>query len=83
MGAFRKQICRFDKLYSVEKTAYVLGNELWEYDIDNSLSLMKEYVVSVWDVRKQKLYGDNSCPNQLQSLAGGYAAGWSFGANRR
>ena len=30
---------------------------------------MKEYVVGVWDARKQKLYGDDSCPSQLQSLA--------------
>ena len=29
---------------------------------------MKEYVVGVWDACKQKLYGDNSCPSQLQSL---------------
>ena len=30
---------------------------------------MKEYVVGVWDACKQKLYGDDSCPSQLQSLA--------------
>ena len=30
---------------------------------------MNEYVVGVWDARKQKLYGDDSCPSQLQSLA--------------
>ena len=29
---------------------------------------MKEYVVGVWDARKQT-YGDDSCPSQLQSLA--------------
>ena len=39
------------------------------YDFDDLLSLVKEYVVGVWDVRKQKLYGDDSCPSQLQSLA--------------
>ena len=43
----------FDKLNSVEKTAYVLGSELWEYDFDDLLSLVKEYVVGVWDARKQ------------------------------
>ena len=59
----------FDKLNSIEKTAYVLGSELWEYDFDNLLSLVKEYVVGVWDVRKQKLYSDDLCPSQLQSLA--------------
>ena len=30
---------------------------------------MKEYVVGVWDACKQKLYFDDSCPSQLQSLA--------------
>ena len=30
---------------------------------------MKEYVVGVWDERKQKLFGDDSCPSQLQFLA--------------
>ena len=59
----------FDKLNSIEKTAYVLGSELWEYNFDDLLSLVEEYVVGVWDARKQKLYGDDSCPSQLQSLA--------------
>ena len=30
---------------------------------------MKEYVVGVWDAGKLKMYGDDSCPSQLQSLA--------------
>ena len=38
---------------SIEKTVYVLGSELWEYEFDDLLSLVKEYVVGVWDVRKQ------------------------------
>ena len=60
----------FDKLNSIEKTAYVLGSELWEYNFDNLLSLVKEYVVGVWDAHnKQKLYGDDLCPSQLQSSA--------------
>ena len=63
----------FDKLNSIEKTTYmyVLGSELWEYMFDDLLSLVKEYmyVVGVWGARKQKLYGDDSCPSQLQSLA--------------
>ena len=32
-------------------------------------SLVKEYVVGVWDAHKQKLYGDDSCPSQLKYLA--------------
>ena len=37
------------------------------------LSLVKEFIVNAWEVRKQKLYGDDSCPNQLrpQSSPGG------------
>ena len=33
---------------------------------------MKEFIVDVWEVRKQKLYGENTCPshNQCQTLAG-------------
>ena len=33
---------------------------------DHLLGLVKEYV---WDARKQKVYGDDSCPSQPQSLA--------------
>ena len=43
----------FDKLNSIEKTAYILGSELWEYDFDD-LRLVKEYVVGVWDARANK-----------------------------
>ena len=33
------------------------------------ISLVKEYVVGVWDAHKQKLYSDDLFPSQLQSLA--------------
>ena len=59
-GAFR--YADFDKLNSIEKTAYVLGSGKM------TLTILKEYVVGVWNVRKQKFYGDDSCPSQLQSL---------------
>ena len=68
-GLLGNRYVDFDKLNSIEKTAYVLGSGLWEYDFDDVLSLVKEYVVDVWEARKQKLYGDDSCPSQLQSLA--------------
>ena len=29
--------------------------------------LVKEYIVDVWEVRKQILYGDDACPSHLQS----------------
>ena len=31
--------------------------------------LLSLVIVCVWDAHKQKLYGDDSCPSQLQSLA--------------
>ena len=58
----------FDKLNSIDKTVYVLGSELWEYDFA-LLSFVQEYVLSVWDAHKQKLYSDDTCSSQLQSLA--------------
>ena len=40
--------------------SYVLGSELLEQNF-------KYFIVNVWEVRKQKLYGEDSCPTQLQS----------------
>ena len=57
----------FEALNSVEKMSYVLGSELWEQNFKSLLRLVKEFIVNVWEVRKQKLYGDDTCPNQLQS----------------
>ena len=31
--------------------------------------LLSLVIVRVWDACKQKLYGEDSCPSQLQSLA--------------
>ena len=44
----------FRVLNSVEKTSYVhaLGSELWE---QNFKSLLKEFIVNVWEVGKQTL----------------------------
>ena len=52
------------------KKSYVLGSENWEDDFDALLHLMKEFIVALWDVRKQKLYGDDSGQLQRQSSAG-------------
>ena len=57
----------FDLLNNVEKTSYVLGSEHWEKNFKSLLFLVKEYFVDVWKVRKQILYGDDSCPSHLQS----------------
>ena len=57
----------FDLLSNVEKTSYVLGSEHWEKNFKSLLFLVKEYIVDVWEVRKQILYGDDACPSHLQS----------------
>ena len=56
----------FETLSAVEKTSYVLGSENWEDDFDALLHLVKEFIIAVWEVWKQKLYGDGSHPGQLQ-----------------
>ena len=50
----------------------MLSSKNCEDDFDALLHLVKEFIVAVWEVRKQKLYGDDSHPGQLQrqSLAG-------------
>ena len=57
----------FELLSNVEKTSYVLGSEHWEKNFKSLLFLVKEYIVDVWEVRKQILYGDDACPSHLQS----------------
>ena len=48
----------------VEKSSYVLGSELWESKFDGLLSLVKEYIIDVWEIRKHKLYDSDSGPGQ-------------------
>ena len=45
----------FESLDKVEKSSYVLGSELWESKFDGLLSLVKEYIIDVWEIRKHKL----------------------------
>ena len=42
----------------------MLGSELWESKSDGLLSLVKEYIVDVWEIRKHKLYDSDSGPGQ-------------------
>ena len=44
----------------------MLGSENWEDDFDALLHLVKEFIVAIREVQKQKLYGDDSYPDQLQ-----------------
>ena len=48
----------------VDKSSYVLGSELWESKFDGLLSLVREYIVDVWEIRKHKLYDSDSGPCQ-------------------
>ena len=50
----------FESLDKVEKSSYVLGSELWESKFDGLLSLVKEYIIDVWEIRKHKLYDSDS-----------------------
>ena len=63
-----------------------LGSELWESKFDRLLSLVKEYIVDVWEIRKHKLYDSGSGPGQqlhCQSSPGDLAVieGLKFGQN--
>ena len=42
----------------------MLGNELWESKFDGLLSLLKEYIVDMWEIRKHKFYDSDSGPSQ-------------------
>ena len=63
----------FEHRSDIDKKAYVLGSELWEEIFEDTLRLVKEFIVDVCEVRKQKLYGEDACPSlhQCQTLAGG------------
>ena len=53
----------FESLENVEKSSYVLGSELCESKFDGLLALVKEYIVDVWEIRKNNL----SCLHQRRS----------------
>ena len=48
-----------------------------EENFEDTLRLVKEFIVNVWEVRKQKLYGEDACPShhQCQTLAACHG-GW-------
>ena len=49
---------RFEAMSSLDKSSFVLGNELWEEH------LVKAYIIDIWEERKSKLYGDVECAQQ-------------------
>ena len=72
----------------MEKLSYVLGSELWESMFDGLLSLVKEYIIDVWEIRKHKLYDSDSGPGrQLHSRSspgernGKFSQNGKFGQN--
>ena len=40
----------FESLDNVRKLSYVLGSKLWQSEFDGLLSLVKEYIVDVWEM---------------------------------
>ena len=67
---------RFDSLDSLGKSSFILGSELWEDHFDSLLALVKDYVVNIWEVRKFKLYGDDSSQSQSSTGDLGDVAGF-------
>ena len=45
----------FEAMSSLDKSSFVLGNELWEEHFESLLALVKAYVIDIWEERKSKL----------------------------
>ena len=43
----------FEQLSDIDKTAYVLGSELWEENFEDTFRLVKEFIVDVWEIAKE------------------------------
>ena len=52
-----------ERLSTVEKTSHVVGSENWVYTSRHFAAYSEG---AVWEVRKQKSYGNDSYPRQLQ-----------------
>ena len=57
----------FQSLDRFEKSSYVLGSEAWEEYSSGLLSLIKDFVLSVWKERKVRLYGEHANVHQSHS----------------
>ena len=42
---------------SLDKSSFVLGNELWEEHFESLLAPVKAYIMDIWEERKSRLYG--------------------------
>ena len=50
----------FQSLDSFEKSSYVLGSEAWEEYSSGLLGLIKDFVLSVWEESKVRIYGEHA-----------------------
>ena len=57
----------FQSLDSFEKSSYVLGSEVWEEYSSGLLGLIKDFVLSVWEERKVRLYDEHANVHQSHS----------------
>ena len=57
--------------------------ELWESKFDGLLSLVKGYIIDVWEIRKHKLYDSDSDGQQLHSQSSPGERNGKFGQNGR
>ena len=57
----------FQSLDSFEKSSYVLGSEAWEEYSSGLLGLIKDFVLSEWEERKVRLYGEHANVHQSHS----------------
>ena len=63
---------------------HIADCEFWMENFESMLTLVKEYITDVWEVRKVKLYGEPcSTQPQSQSLAGDPKNGTAVGGHRR
>ena len=61
MASLGGSYARFEAMSSLEKSSFVLRNELWEEHLE---ALVKAYIIDIWEERISKLYGDVECAQQ-------------------
>ena len=62
----------FEALGTMGKALFALGNEVLEEHLDSLLGLVKNFIISILEERKRRLYSENQCAQQPspQSPAG-------------
>ena len=55
---------RFEAMSSLDKSSFVLRNELWEEHFESLLPLVVAYIIDIWEERKSRLYGNVECAQQ-------------------